>query len=49
MTMIATLHSTAGGGTDSRARASSASEPNALKLTTLAVDQPRVVKVRPLR
>jgi hypothetical protein len=35
----------AGGGTGSRARASRASEPNALKLTTLAADQPRVVKV----
>jgi hypothetical protein len=44
MTMIATLHPTAGGGTESWA-----SKPNALKLTTLAADQPRVVEVRPLR
>jgi hypothetical protein len=40
----ATTARTAGGGTGSRARAS---EPNALKLTTLAADQPRVVEVRP--
>jgi hypothetical protein len=34
----------AGGGTGSQA-----GEPNALRLTTLAVDQPRVVEVRPFR
>jgi hypothetical protein len=34
----------AGGGSGSQA-----GEPNALKLTTLAVDQPRVVEVRPSR
>jgi hypothetical protein len=37
------------GGTGSQARASYASELNALKLTTLAADQPRVVEVRPSR
>jgi hypothetical protein len=42
----ATTALAAGGGTGSRARAS---EPNALKLTTLAADQPRVVEVRPSR
>jgi hypothetical protein len=42
----ATIALAAGGGTGSRARAS---EPNALKLTTLATDQPRVVEVRPSR
>jgi hypothetical protein len=46
MTMIAALHSTVGGGTGSRARAS---EPNALELMTLADDQPRVVEVHPFR
>jgi hypothetical protein len=45
----ATTALAAGGGTGSRARASRASEPNALKLTTLADDQPRVVEVRPSR
>jgi hypothetical protein len=42
----ATTALAAGGGTGSRARAS---EPNALKLTTLAAGQPRVVEVRPSR
>ena len=40
----ATTALAAGGGTESRA-----GEPNALKLTTPAVDQPRVVEVRPSR
>jgi hypothetical protein len=45
----ATTALVAGGGIGSRARASWASEPNALKLTTLAADQPHVVEVRPSR
>jgi hypothetical protein len=42
----ATTALVAGGGTGSQARAS---EPNALKLTTLAANQPRVVEVQPSR
>jgi hypothetical protein len=38
-----------GGGTGSRARASRASEPCVLELTTLAAARPRVVGVRPFR
>jgi hypothetical protein len=38
-----------GGGTGSSARASWASGPGMLELTTLAADRPRVVEVRPLR